>query len=354
MRQQVKRFTGLVLALASPMWWSVAPSSAREPSGHQRKAALVERVPEFRGTVALTWDVAVLDGPIAAPDRKGGSGTAVVSLTTGQTIHDDLGNNNRLAMLYGKITQLSATDIYDYADQGPCTVTTTTPPDNPYSDTSVIVDLDNPETSLFTHGTPWYAEVYEDLEATIASTTGGCSSEFVPGDLTEVWGWSQWVTQELSLASAMKSSVTGRSRLKATQHFDLKTPEVAQRACAADADYYSDCYTTFDISLTYDLTRISPESPESQYPTLRAWNDRRGRDVLEVRTSPLAKNRGVVFFEILPYGAYHVLGKGVTDAKGVTRLVVPDKHPNGRRPVFVLVYGTSLKLPGHSLIRRVL
>ena len=316
-----------------------APVTALPSEFPAERSAAAALPPEFSGTVSMTYDVEYIQG--------GGSsntvaGAAAFQITQGNTA--DLQN----AVLLGRVTYLDHARIFDPAGEpGPvCSETYTTPSQSRYD--TARLELSNPEILAAETGNPWETVFLPRVSGVAESSCGGGQAGFTYAIDFDLVLQNLDITLDGPIASTV--SAPRNSRLIGTQRWDAATPEVAQYMCATpDA---SECYSRFQFSVSYDLTRISPENRASQYPVLKVKNDAKGRDVVILRTRPARPNVEVVLFVV--DGFVRNFGKGgITNSKGVYKVVLKDKQRRKKRTFLAFVSPTRTGHPAYSPARSI-
>lgn len=338
---------GVAAFLALVMTGPTAASSplARPVTAIARSAAAGTLPPEFSGTLTVTFDVTALES-----DSDMTPGNYDQSHLRGSvTLAPRQGSTSVLfdPYLFSDTASLAATStVTRYAPQGACqNHTFQYAPVSNYPDFPAYFGMQTPEMALM-NGHRWGLS----LGAVVGAQSNGCAGQDGNWPIENL---QEYVARFVgNIAIPNQDASGGLTHLTGTTSLDLTFPPVADSnhvACAADGVYFDPCFAAWNVTLTYDLQRISADKPASQYPTLTLVNNVKGDDVIVVRTDSAVPHTRVVVERVTP-GKPTLTSQGpnplATNAKGVLRLVLKDKDKSGRRWFLAYVDGTVHVLPG--------
>lgn len=326
----------LLCAAALPV--AATGSLAAEPA-RDVKAKLP---PEFSGTVKLIFDVSASEN-----DSDMTAGHYDLSHLSGSvTLRPQKGSVSSMfdPYLFASTSAMAVTSsLTRYAPQNDCqNHEYHYAPAKGYPGLPAYFDVQTPEHSRI-FGYPWGI----DMGPIVGGQTNGCHGQdgnWPIAYFDELVG--NFLTGEVHNADKHG----GHLHLSGTKSLNLSSPIVARynkHSCASDGVYYDPCITAMDVRMDYDLQRISPKNPASQYPKMSLSNDRKGNDRVSVRTNSAVVNTRVSVFRLIPHSlVMQSMGTPVTNRKGIAHCTVKDKKHGEKTWYIAYVDGTRHVLPG--------
>lgn len=328
-------FLGCVAASPLP----AAGSLAVDVAAHVSKSKLP---PEFVGTVTLTFDVTASE---SNSDKTPGH-YDTSHLSGSLTLRPRQGSVSQMfdPYLYSATSAMSVTSaMARYAPQSDCqNYEFHYAPATGYPGFPAFFEVMTPEHSR-TYGYPW--GMY--FGSIVGAQTNGCAGQ--DGNWPIVY-FNEFVGKFLTGEVHNGDQHGGRLHLAGTKTVSLSSPAVVRynkHACASDGVYYDPCVTSMDIRMDYDLQRISPKNPASQYPTMSLRNDSKGNDKVSVRTNTAVANTRVSVFRLIPGSmVMQSMGTPYTNRNGIASLIVKDKKHSDKTWFIAYVDGTNHVLAG--------